>query len=181
MVSCGEFARFSPREGISRNSAIDSKHVSGREKRCLNKGFYCSSVQTAVPVSGWGCPRAGHGEHHPGSPAAAQRSRAFIQQRPEQIPCLPLCLELSAERARLKGTQTPLRIGGAMGGDGRVNEISVIKEAGGGLGAWGSRRCPSAASSARRGCDSRSAPTPGHALCIFKAFLCEFLGFLPDA
>lgn len=88
-----------------------------------------------------------------GSPGAAA-AELSSSSAPSKIPVCLCVWSCRAERARLKGTQSPCGIRGAMRRSRRVNEINVIKEGGDGLGARGSRRCPSAASSAWRGCDS---------------------------
>lgn len=69
--------------------------------------------------------------------AAAAAAELSSRSAPSQFPVCLCVWSSRAERARLKGTQTPCRIGGAMGRDRRVNEISVIKEASGALGARG--------------------------------------------
>lgn len=130
MVSWGEFARFSPREGISRDSATDSKPVSGRAKgaqrlllqSCANCG---SGVGLGVSLSGARGTSAQPAQRSPAAAAAAAAAELSSSSAPSEFRVC-LCVSSSrAERARLKGTHTPCRIRGAMGRDRRADEISA--------------------------------------------------------
>lgn len=120
MVSWGEFARFSPREGISRDSATDSKPVSGRAKDAQTKAFIAVLCKLRFWCRAGGVPERGTGNISPASPAQPRRSsssssRAFIQQRPERIPCLPLCLELTGKAGKAERDAHPVPHSGCDG------------------------------------------------------------------